>query len=261
MTARATRYRGVLAYDGTDYYGFQRQAGNTPTIQGAVEAALQQITGQPITVVGAGRTDSGVHATGQVIAFDVAWRHTPADLWRAINATLPGSIALQTCESAPADFHPRFDARSRAYEYTLYVALVRQPLLNRQTWHVPFKNPLDVTAMQQASGLLRGTHDFASFGQPPQGDNTVREVLRSEITVLAMSGGQKLRYTIEANAFLYRMVRRIIGTLTQVGAGKLSIAEFEAAFHAADNTRGSQTAPPHGLCLTEVTFNERGDAR
>ncbi len=250
MTAR---YRAVLAYDGTAYQGFQRQAGDTPTIQGAIEDALQRVTRQPVALLGAGRTDSGVHASGQVIAFDVAWSHTSDDLQRALNANLPDAVALQTVQRAAADFHPRFDARSRTYEYMLYAAPVRQPLLNRMAWHVRRAQPLNVAAMRAAATSLVGVHDFATFGQPPQGDNTVREVLRS---TLCTSAGepQTIVYTIEANAFLYRMVRRIVGALVRVGSERITPQEFEKALHAADNTWPNQTAPPTGLCLVNVSY-------
>lgn len=254
------RYRAVVAYDGTRYYGFQRQAGDTPTIQGALETALARVTQQSVTVTGAGRTDRGVHATGQVIAFEVVWRHLTHDLWRAVNANLPDAIALQTLAEAVADFHPRFDARSRMYEYTLYAAPVRQPLLNNMAWHVPTQQPLDIAAMQQAAEMVIGTHDFATFGQPPQGENTIRTVMRSVFEPLpnARPEVQMLRYTIEANAFLYRMVRRMVGTLVRVGTGQLSLAAFEAAFSAADGSgaqnRAEQTAAAHGLCLVRVTY-------
>lgn len=243
------RYRAVIAYDGTGYQGFQRQVGDTPTIQGTVESALERITRQRVTVKGAGRTDSGVHATGQVIAFDLAWAHSTHDLWRALNATLPDSIAVQSLEETDPAFHPRFDARSRAYEYTLYTAPVRQPLLSRYAWFVLDRKPLNLDVMQQAAARLVGEHDFATFGRPPQGENTVREVLRSEFTP-----GPVLRYHIEANAFLYRMVRRIVAALVRVGSGDLVFDEFVTVFEAADGSWPGDTAPAHGLCLTKVTY-------
>lgn len=253
--AAVRRYRAILAYDGTRYQGFQRQAGDTPTVQGAVEAAIQCVTGQAITLIGAGRTDSGVHATGQVIAFDVAWRHPTEALWRAINANAPDDIALQSLDETDAAFHPRYDARSRTYDYTLYEAPVRQPILNKWAWHVPAR-ALDLDRMQHAASLLLGTHDFATFGQPPQGDNTVREMLHSQFTGVRplTPQGREIRYTISANAFLYRMVRRIVGALVRVGSGQVTLDEFEAAFRAADGTWPNQTAPARGLCLTMVTY-------
>jgi tRNA pseudouridine38-40 synthase len=250
------RYRAVLAYDGTHYRGFQRQAGDTPTIQGSIEAAIAQVTGQPVSITGAGRTDSGVHATGQVIAFDVEWKFSTHNLWHAINALLPDAIALQSLDEAGAGFHPRYDAQSRTYEYSLVVAPVRQPLLSLYAWFVPDRSPLDLQSMRIAAASLTGVHDFATFGQPPQGENTIREVKRSELAVIAdlAPEGQLIRYEIEANAFLYRMVRRIVAALIRVGLGKLSLDVFETAFRAADASWPNQTAPAHGLCLTKVTY-------
>ncbi len=250
------RYRAVVAYDGTPYYGFQRQAGDTPTVQGTLESALARVTQQAITVLGAGRTDTGVHAAGQVIAFDAEWRHTPHDLWRALNANLPDTVAVQSLEVAPKGFHPRYDARSRTYEYTLYVAPVRHPLLDRYAWHVPASAPLDLVAMQRAAESLVGVHDFAAFGQPTQGECTIREVMRSEFAVTTgrTPREQVIRYTIEGNAFLYRMVRRVVGALVRVGRGDVSLEEFAAVFEAAQGDWPNQTAPPHGLCLIEVIY-------
>jgi tRNA pseudouridine38-40 synthase len=256
VTDGVARYRATVAYDGTDYYGFQRQAGDLPTIQGVLEGALERVVQQRVTVNGAGRTDTGVHATGQVIAFDAVWRHGPRPLWRAINANLPPTIALLTLDLAAPDFHPRFDARSRAYEYTFYVAPVRQPCLNRYAWHVAHLPSLDLGAIQAAAARLVGTHDFATFGTSPQGDNTIREVLRSEVVALPglTPNEQVFRYTIRANAFLYRMVRRIVGALVRVGGGTLALDAFEAAFRAADGTWPNGAAPAHGLCLTEIIY-------
>lgn len=256
MKGRVTRYRAVLAYDGSEYFGFQRQAGDRPTIQGVVEAALRQVTQQDVSVSGAGRTDTGVHATGQVIAFDVAWPHETDALWRAVNANLPDAVALQSLDEAAADFHPRFDARSRAYAYTLYFARVRQPLWQRYAWHIATQRSPALDDMQTAAAGLVGTHDFATFGQPPQGERTVREVFRSEIALVDRPEAScyVLRYEIEANAFLYRMVRRIVGGLARVGRGDLTAEDFLTAFRAADGTWPNPSAPAHGLCLTRVTY-------
>lgn len=256
MSEGVTRYRAILAYDGTDYFGFQRQADGTPTIQGTVEAALRRVMQQEITLTGAGRTDTGVHATGQVIAFDATWRHPIAALRRAINAVLPPTIALQSLSEAAAAFHPRFDARSRVYRYTLRFAPVRQPVGLRYTWDIPARRAPDLPAMQRAAAGLVGPHDFATFGQPPQGESTQREVFRSECITITPSeeAGVLLRYEIEANAFLYRMVRRIVGGLARVGRGELAAEDFLTAFRAADGTWPNQIAPAQGLCLTRVTY-------
>jgi tRNA pseudouridine38-40 synthase len=257
---RAVRYRAVLAYDGTAYGGFQRQAGPVPTIQGALEAALARVTAQAVTVVGAGRTDAGVHASGQVIAFAVDWRHEVSALLRALNANLPTDIALHSLAVAEPGFHPRFSARSRTYAYRLYGRCTRHPLWDRYCWQVPAE--LDVAAMQQAARLLVGEHDFATFGQPPQGESTVRRVMHSSVRATpiwgevpdALTPGSPLTYTITANAFLQRMVRSIVGTLVAVGRGAMSLEAFEAALAAADRSRAGPTAPPHGLILVSVGY-------
>jgi len=239
--------RAVVAYDGTDYQGFQRQA-NGPTVQQALETALAQVTQEAITVLAAGRTDSGVHAVGQVIAFDTDWRHGIGDLLRAMNAVLPDDIAVQRLGKTAPSFHPRYDARSRRYRYTLYNAPLRCPLNRRYSLHV--STLLDRAAMEEAARSLVGEHDFAAFGQPPQGNVTVRRVLA------AGWGGEPPRMTfeIEANAFLYRMVRSIVGTLLRVGRGEMSVEQFVEVLASRERSRAGQTAPPHGLCLMEVTY-------
>jgi tRNA pseudouridine38-40 synthase len=241
------RVRAVVAYDGTEYSGFQRQA-NAPSVQAVLEAALAQVTRETATVLAAGRTDAGVHAVGQVIAFDTAWRHGLDDLRRALNAVLPTAIAVLEMAEATPGFHPRYAARSRRYRYTIYNAPVRSPLARHYSLHVA--EPLDVTALRQAAQYLIGDHDFAAFGQPPQGESTVRQVLVAEW------GGVPplLIFDIEANAFLYRMVRSIVGTLLLVGRGEMSTEEFAAVLASRDRGRAGPTAPSHGLCLMEVTY-------
>lgn len=248
------RYRATLAYDGTGYFGFQRQAQGTRTVQSAVEQAIAAVTGQMVTITGAGRTDTGVHATGQVIAFDVGWKHSADTLLSAINAVLPDDIALQDLsvlgEVLPGErgFHPRFDAVSRLYNYTVYVAPVREPLLRKRAWHVIA--PLNAEAMQQAAGLLLGTHDFAAFGKPPRGENTVRTVMRSAWT----REDQLLVYRVQANAFLQHMVRRIVALLVAVGRGALTVQGFEVLFLSGKLASGTPLAPAHGLVLEKVEY-------
>jgi tRNA pseudouridine38-40 synthase len=259
------RVRAVVAYDGTDYSGFQRQT-NAPTVQAALEASLAQITQETITILAAGRTDAGVHAIGQVIAFDTVWRHDLDDLRRALNAVLPADIAVrETVEAAP-DFHPRYDARSRRYRYTFYNTPLRSPLARRYSLHVAY--PLDVATMRQAARTLVGEHDFAAFGQPPQGQVTVRRVLVAEWggecplsygwdvggRDVRAQGGTWLNFDIEANAFLYRMVRSVVGTLLLVGQGKMTVEEFKAVLESCDRGQAGPTAPAHGLCLVEIKY-------
>jgi len=242
------RYRATVEYDGTDFHGFQRQAQGERTVQETLEMALWAVTGQAVTVMGAGRTDAGVHARGQVIAFDVDWRHGEAALGRAMNANLTRDVAVKEVERVERGFHPRFSASRRTYQYTVYNRLCRSPLLRRTTWHR--RRPLVMTALNAAGGLLLGEHDFATFGKPPTGVNTVRRVFRAE---WRRNGGFVV-FSIEADAFLYRMVRSLVGTMCQVGAGEWSIERFAAAFAAADRAQAGPTSPPQGLCLLSVGY-------
>lgn len=248
-----SRYRGTLTYDGTAYQGFQRQIGDTPTIQLRLEEGIAAVSGQTVTVTGAGRTDTGVHARGQVIAFDLDWKGDEAALLRAINANLPDDIALSDLCLAPG-FHPRFDALSRCYSYTVIQAAQRQPLLRHRTWRV--YQPLNFEAMQTAAAILVGEHDFATFGQPPTGDITIRTVYQSAWTQTPKPYGLSLRYQVEANAFLKHMVRRMVGMMVDVGRGAIDIGQFEDNLHAADVLRAKTMAPPQGLILEFVQYNE-----
>ncbi len=241
------RVRAIVSYDGTDYQGFQRQA-NGPTVQEVLEVAVERVTGERQSVQGAGRTDSGVHAEGQVVAFDTGWRHSLAELQRALNAVLPPDVAVWEVNEAQPGFHPRYDARSRCYRYTIYNREVRSPLARRTSLQVPQR--LDVEAMQAAAQCVVGRHDFATFGTPPKGENTVRHVLRAEWH----SSPPWLFFDIEAGAFLYRMVRSLVGTMLQVGLGQMTVEAFEAALAARDRARSGPTAAAQGLCLLAVHY-------
>jgi tRNA pseudouridine38-40 synthase len=240
--------RALVSYDGTDYHGFQILS-DKPSVQGTLEQVLQRLTRQQTRIRYAGRTDAGVHAEGQVIAADVAWRHSLVDLERAWNALLPADIAVRAVtEVTDASFHPRFSARSRVYRYTVWTAPWRSPLHRRYAHHEP--KPLDVLRMNQAAALLAGSHDFASFGQPTQGESTVREVLRAGW----QRNGALLHFEIEANAFLRRMVRTVVGTLLDVGAGRRSVEAVGQVLAAQDRALASRPAPACGLCLVEVKY-------
>ncbi len=243
------RYRATLAYDGTGFYGFQRQRNAAPTVQGEVEAALGRISGQRVEVIGAGRTDAGVHASGQVIAFDLNWRHTPEALRDALNAALPEAIAVREVAEAAPDFHPRFDARSRTYVYRLYSASVRDPLRRLYAWHV--SGDLDARAMQAAAECVLGTHDFTSFGTPPQGENPVRTVYEARWETGADGA---YTFTITADAFLQHMVRSLVGTLVQVGQGRMTVEAFADILAARQRGLVKGLAPPHGLTLVAVNY-------
>jgi tRNA pseudouridine38-40 synthase len=243
------KYRALLAYEGTAYQGFQRQAEGIPTIQATVEQAIQKATQQQITLAAAGRTDAGVHATGQIISFSVEWRHQSQTLLQAVNASLPGDIALQRLVEDPDEqFHPRFSAASRMYSYTVLQTIQRQPLMRNRAWHVNQK--LDLVKMQNAAGILIGEHDFATFGLPPHGSNTIRRIFQSEWE----HREAELLYRIEATAFLQHMVRRIVGMLVDVGRGWLTVSQFEDYFRRADLALSKTIAPPQGLILEAVRY-------
>lgn len=243
------RYKAVVAYDGTGYYGFQRQNNAEPTVQGVVEAALTGIAGEAVSILGAGRTDAGVHASGQVIAFDMAWHHPVQALRNALNANLPEEIAVRSVAEAADDFHPRYDAVSRSYCYRVYVSPTRDPMRRWRAWHL--KSELDQNAIRKAVAFLGGEKDFSTFGRPPIGENPVREVFAAEWDDAA-DGEQ--HFTITANAFLYRMVRSIMGTLVMVGQGRMTPEEFRGILAARKRSLSGPAAPPHGLTLVSVTY-------
>lgn len=239
--------KAVVEYDGTEYRGFQIQA-EGPTVQGELEKALARLTGQKVRIKAAGRTDTGVHALGQVISFKVEWNHSLEDLHRGLNALLPRDIAVKELAPAPEGFHPRFSALMRHYRYTILNTPWRSPLRDRYAYHFP--GPLDVEAMNLAASFLVGEHDFASFGMPPEGENTVRAVYRAEWR----REGDLLHFDIVANAFLRRMVRLIVGTLLRVGVGKLSPDDVKDILEARDIRLSGPAAPARGLCLVKIEY-------
>jgi len=247
-----TRFRATLVYDGTRFHGFQWQANASPTVQEVVEAALKDVCGRDLRVLTAGRTDTGVHASGQVIAFDLDWQHPAEDLRNALNASLPDDVAVRAVDVAPDEFHPRHDARSRTYQYTVYVGAVRDPLRRFTAWHLIA--PLDAKAIQQAAAALVGIQDFATFGTPTVGDITVRNV--TEARWEASSDGSEHCFTITANAFLFRMVRSIVGTLVMVGQGRMTVDGFRAILATRDRQQSGPVAPPQGLTLIAVNYDD-----
>lgn len=219
------------------------------TIQGELERGLQAIMGRPVRVVAAGRTDAGVHARGQVVHLAAPWAHSLDDLKRAWNANLPQDIAVRALAPVSPEFHARFSARSRVYRYSIYNAEVRSPLRCRYAWHV--NRPLDAERMARAAALLVGTHDLATFGRAPQGENTVRTVMRAQ----CRRNGDGLAIEVEANAFLQHMMRRVAFGLAAVGLGHLAVEEFRAMINARDPRRVEGIAPPNGLCLLVVHYD------
>ena len=250
------RYRAVIEYDGSEFSGFQKQRAGIRTVQGELEVSLQKLVKRAIIVHGAGRTDTGVHATGQVVAFDLVWSHPTDKLLVALNSNLPPDVAIRKLEIVPDLFHPRFSARRRMYEYIIEPIRKgeRRPLTCRRHWQV--YGQLDLVKMNQAAEVLQGEYDFGTFGRPPQGNNSVREVFQS----YWREENGLLVYTIEANAFLYRMVRCTVGSLKRVGDGGWSVDTFVKAFQSADRSESAALAPPHGLYLTSVVYDESFDS-
>ena len=242
-------YKLILAYEGTQYHGFQRQK-NKANIQAEVEAALRKLGWQGRAIIPAGRTDSGVHALGQVISFNLDWKHGDATLLRALNAHLPDDIVVQAVFQAAENFHPRYDALSRTYVYRIYWQQARNPLIDRFAWHL-IEAP-NLESMNAAASLLVGEHDFRAFGKALKEDGTtIRQVYRAEW----QRTGWGATFTIQGNAFLYHMVRRIVYLLVQIGQGKLPEALIERGLETG-STGIVSLAPARGLTLQEVAYPE-----
>jgi tRNA pseudouridine38-40 synthase len=255
-SALTKNYRATVAYDGTAYSGFQIQKRH-PTIQGELESVLARLTGQPVRVNGAGRTDAGVHAHGQVINFWAAWRHSVEDLERGMNALLPSDIAVRGLAIAPSDFHARFSASRREYLYRIYIAPTREPILDRYAHRVAL--PLDWDAMAKAARCLVGEHDFAALGQSPTGGNTIRHVYQVCWSHQVMEWAPDRRievgeFRITANGFLRGMVRRAVALLLAVGEAKMSLETFQEIIASKDIRRATPPAPPCGLSLWCVYY-------
>jgi tRNA pseudouridine38-40 synthase len=247
------RYQIILAYDGTGYLGFQRQ-GKGHTVQAVVETALRQIGWPGRTILAAGRTDTGVHAAGQVVAFDLDWSHPLQDLRAALNACLPPDVAVQAVEQVSDQFHPRFNALARSYHYHIFCQEVRNPLRERYAWRVWPEAALK--PMQQAAAGLIGTRDFSAFGTPPRrGGKTIRTVTQASWRALEVeTSSPELVFEITTDAFLYHMVRRLVNVLVMVGQGRL---EIEAVGRLLDEPQPALVqglAPPNGLVLVKVIY-------
>lgn len=236
----------VLEYDGTDFNGSQIQS-DAPSIQGEVEDALERLTGKRPRAAFAGRTDAGVHARGQIAAFDTASELETHVFVRGLNAHLPEQIAVRAAREVQAEFDPRRHATSRTYRYTIHNSPARSPLTRDRAWHV--RQRLDTVAMQRAAALLIGEHDFASFTRD-EGVPTARCMRRCDILVEA----PEVAIEMEANAFLRNQVRRTVGALVQVGGGQMSLEAFQRLLDAPEVASAGPMAPPQGLCLEEVAY-------
>ena len=251
-----TNFQLTLEYDGRGFAGWQRQTKETRTIQGVLEEALERITGLPVSVIGSGRTDAGVHAEGQVASVRLETTLVPDQLRRALDGLLPGDLAVREAVAATEGFHARYDTRSKLYRYGIWNGVSRSPLLAARTWQI--RRELDLAAMAGASLALVGTHDFASFqaaGSP--GRDTVRTLARLDVEGDA---GAEIHLLVEADGFLRQMVRILAGTLVEVGLGRRRSDAMASILAARDRRRAGATAPAHGLTLVRVSYQDPGSA-
>lgn len=263
----------TLSYDGTDFHGWQIQP-EKPTIQGAVADALSRVANEVITVYGAGRTDAGVHALGQVAHFLTVSRMSPQEFQRALNSLLPVSVRIVGAEETAADFHARHHAIGKTYCYRIFRGRILPPFLSRYVLHHP--GPLDEEAMSNAAVAFQGEHDFTTFSASPDNDedddaklpNPVRKISGSQILkvplqpapgivpaeVRADPSDYELVYHVRGRSFLRYMVRKMVGTLFEVGRGRLQPADIPALFELRDRAKSGPTVPPHGLFLEAVEY-------
>ena len=243
-------YKLILAYEGTQYSGFQRQL-EKPSVQGVFEDSLRAIGWQGRSILTAGRTDTGVHASGQVVSFEFDWKHGDLKLLKALNAHLPADIQVQRLEQTGAQFHPRYDALARTYRYRLYWQPARDPLRDRFAWRLD--SAPDIDMMNEASQYLLGEHNFIAFGRPLSENGT--SIRRIEQARWQLTGADSMEFTITGNAFLYHMVRRIVYMLVKVGL-KEAPAEIVLQGLQTGTTGIVALAPARGLTMMEVRFAE-----
>ena len=289
--------RLTLAYDGTDFHGWALQP-NHPTIQGALVDVASKLTGERVFLLGAGRTDAGVHALGQTASFKTRSGLSPEEFLRAFNALLPPAIRVLRCEEESPDFQPRWQALAKTYQYRIYRGRIVPPFDHRYVLHYPF--PLDEEAMRQAAPLFEGTHDFTAFAASTEGEEEgkqkepLREILRAEIgrmgrasiwsEVFAAAGlagepssaraasssnsppgrgasGEELVFTVRGRSFLRFMVRKMTGTLLEIGRGRLAPEDIPRLFESRDRSAAGPTVPPQGLFLMEVEYPDQWSVR
>jgi tRNA pseudouridine38-40 synthase len=242
----------TFAYDGRAYAGWQIQP-DMPTVQGVVEAALLQITQEPIRVSAAGRTDAGVHALGQVVGLVTETRLSNTDLHRALNAVLPDDVAVLTVEDAPERFHATHHAVAKHYRYQIHNGRTPSVFDRQYAWHYP--QPLDAAAMHMAGQALIGRHDFSSFETAgSERADSIRTIHELTVTRGEAELSQRVTIDVAGDGFLYNMVRTIVGTLVEVGEGSRPINWPAAVLAAQDRRAAGQTAPPHGLFLVSVKY-------
>lgn len=247
-----TGFKLTLAYDGTEFVGWQRQA-NGRSVQALLEEALSRVEGAPVTVVGAGRTDAGVHALGQVASVTLKNGLAALVLRRALNATLPPDVRVVAVEQVSPDFNARFAVQSKTYRYRLVCGEFISPFDRRFAWHLPAS--LDVAEMQRAAPRLEGRHDFAAFRSAGSDVTTTeRTVFSSQLTLVKAAENEEIFYEVTGDGFLRHMVRAVVGTLVEVGVGRLKADDLIEILASRDRHRAGPTAPAHGLFLVAVSY-------
>ena len=250
-------FKLTIAYDGTDYHGWQIQS-EKPTIQGEIVSVLRRLTQEHVYLHGAGRTDAGVHALGQVGSFRTQAALSAEEFQRALNALLPQAIRIVGAEEVGPDFDARWSARGKIYRYRMYRGRVVPPMIWRYVLHYPF--PLDEGAMHDAAARFAGTHDFASFAASSGSEeddkerSTEREIFSTEL--VRSADDEELVFTVRGRSFLRYMVRKMVGTLLDVGRGKLKPEDIDRLFELRDRSKSGPTVPPQGLVMVEVQHEE-----
>lgn len=250
-------FKLTIAYDGTDFHGWQIQA-DKPTIQGEVVNVLQRLTQEKIALHAAGRTDAGVHALGQVASFRTQSALAAGEFQRALNALLPPAVRIVGAEEVGPDFSARWSALGKTYRYRLYRGKVVPPMIWRYVLHYPF--PLDEDAMRQAAARFVGMHDFAAFAASTGSEDddkersTEREIYSTELARSA--DNEELVFTVKGRSFLRYMVRKMVGTLLDVGRGRLSPSDIDRLYELRDRSKSGPTVPPQGLVMVEVQHKE-----
>lgn len=250
-------FKLTIAYDGTDFHGWQIQSEKS-TVQGEIVSVLRRVTQEHIQLHGAGRTDAGVHALGQVASFKTqSWLSAP-EFQRALNALLPPAIRIVCAEEVGPDFHARWSAVGKVYRYRIYRGKVVPPTLWRYVLHYPF--PLDEDAMRIAASRFVGPHDFAAFAASTGSEDddrersTIREIYASEL--IRSDDGEELVYTVKGRSFLRYMVRKMVGTLLEIGRGKMVPDDILRLYQIRDRSKSGSTVAPQGLCMVEVMHDE-----
>ncbi len=242
-------YKMILAYDGTRYFGWERQKNTDMTIQGKIESVLERMTGNKIEVIGCGRTDAGVHAKGMTANVKLDTERNPEEIRSYLNHYLPEDICVKEVSVASDRFHSRYNASGKTYRYTCYIGK-EKPIFDRKYVYI-IQEALDIDKMQKAAELLKGEHDFASFcANKKMKKSTVRTVDKIDIT----RKGDYLYFTVHGNGFLHHMVRILVGTLLEVGWGKRDPESMTALFEAKNRVQAGVTAPAQGLCMMSVDY-------